>query len=111
MLPQKNRIPKKEFPSFKNKGVRFLSPSFTGTIYPSTAGSRVSVVVSKKTAKSAVLRNRLRRVFYAAVEKYIPAFTSSVLIVLYPKKEAALEKTDDITKEIKKALQNTKVLT
>lgn len=110
MLSRKNRISTTEFPSFKDKGIRFVSALFSGTFYSSTQGVRISVVVSKKTAKSAVERNRLRRRVYAAIEPYLKRFTQGALVVIYPKIEAIRSPLPLLQEEIESSLRKVKIL-
>lgn len=110
MLARKNRISTKEFPSFKNKGNRFSSPLFSATIYPTTTGFKASIVVSKKTAKTAVSRNRIRRQFYAIVETLLKKLKNSALVVFYPKTEALTTSQTQLKKEIEETLRNAKLL-
>ncbi len=110
MLPKKNRISRKDFPAHSRQGFRVSSPLFSGTVYPNKEGVRVSVVVSKKTAKTAVARNYLRRIFYEAVSEYIKNFSISVLIVFYPKIDAQKTQFIVLKKEIEKALLQAKLL-
>ena len=105
MLARKNRISKSEFPSAKDRGVRFLSTFFSGTAYPTKGNSKFCVVVSKKIAKSAVKRNHIKRQFYAAVEPYVVKINKT--IVLYPKKEALGIGFKDLQREIKRELEKT----
>ncbi len=85
MLPKKNRIPRKDFPSSsQRKANRFSSLLFSGNIYPHQGDTRVSVVVSKKIAKTAVTRNKIRRRFYSAVSPFIKD-SREISIVIYPK--------------------------
>ena len=85
MLSQKNRISRKDFPSYKKQLSRFLSPLFSGTIYLNKENVQVSVVVSKKITKKAVERNKIRRRFYSAITPYIKKL-HDISIVIYPKK-------------------------
>ena len=56
---------------------------------------RFAVVVGKKTAKSAVVRNRLRRQLYAVIrKKFVPQIKSKNIICLYNGPEI-LENTAD----------------
>lgn len=110
MLSRKNRIPKTEFPSFKDKGIRFVSALFSGTAYPSLGGVKVSVVVSKKTAKGAVERNRIRRRVYAAVEPFLGKFTREARVVFYPKTEAIKAPMTVLKEEIEVSLKKSKIL-
>ena len=88
MLPRKNRIPKEDFPSPQERGSRVFSPLFSGVIYKNDGLTRVAVVVSKKTAKTAVVRNRIRRRFYSALAHFLKDTDKGSLMVFYPKKEA-----------------------
>lgn len=110
MLARKNRISTREFPSFKKKGIRFFSPLFSLTVYPGTVGVRASVVVSKKTAKTAVSRNRVRRQFYAILEQLIKGSNRTALLVFYPKTEALKSPNNLLKKEIENTLYETKLL-
>jgi len=66
---------------------------------------RLAVVVSKKTAKSAVVRNRIRRRIYEYIRLRAGAFAGShdLIITVY---DAALAKADhrDVTTEVEKVL-------
>lgn len=110
MLARKNRISTKDFPSFRNKGIRFLSPFFSLTTYPATDKVRISVVVSKKTAKTAVSRNRVRRQFYAILQPLISGFSRNALLVFYPKTEALKTSSALLKKDIEKTLHDAKLL-
>lgn len=111
MLSQKNRITRKDFPAHTRQGFRVFSGLFSGSIYKNNEQTvRVSVVVSKKTAKRATERNYLKRVFYAAMRPYLDQFTGGALVVLYPKKESLQAPFLAITEEIKMSLQKAKVL-
>jgi len=114
MLPKKNRVPRKDFPSSKTKGLRGFSPIFSSVLYfaKETEGieSRVSVVVSKKTAKTAVVRNLLRRRFYEAIRPFLGQIKQGVTVVIYPKKEAIVAKFPEIEVEMEKTLKQTKLI-
>ena len=111
MLARKNRISKSEFPSPKTRGIRFLSASFSGVVYPTQPlNTKISVVVSKKTAPKAVHRNRIKRQFYSLFGAYIEKFNKPILIVVYPKKEALFMKQTDLQKEVAKILKEMHLL-
>ncbi len=110
MLSKKNRITRKDFPSHNRQGFRIFSPLFSGTIYQNKDGIKVSVVVSKKTAKTAVGRNYLRRIFYEAISSYIKDFSKASLVVFYPKIEAQKAKFSELKIEIEKTLRQAKVI-
>ncbi len=110
MLSKKNRIPRKDFPVRNRQGFRVFSPLFSGTICKNEGGIKVSVVVSKKTAKTAVERNYLRRIFYEAVSEHIKGFSKGALIVFYPKIDAQKATFLVLKNEIEKAFKQAKLL-
>ncbi len=81
MLSVQRRIPRKLFPIlktskklFSNKLFLLKSVSYTGS------QTRVCFSISKKLAKRAVDRNRLRRLGYRLVESYIDGIGESLLV-------------------------------
>ncbi len=69
MLPKKERLSRVEFNRFFSVGKRHHSPSLQ-VIFTPYKNLHVSVVVSKKVAKSAVVRNKIRRRIYDIVRNY-----------------------------------------
>lgn len=59
---------------------RFLTVKYTAN--PRRKTSRCSVVVSKKIAKHAVVRNRIRRRLYELLRAHLPAINTSHDIVI-----------------------------
>lgn len=110
MLPRTNRIPRKEFPSYPLRGIRVSSPLFSAIVYPREHGVRFSVVVSKKTAATAVVRNRIRRRLYAAVEPLVKTFTRGATIVLYPTINAEKAPLHILKREIAEVLRKQNML-
>lgn len=110
MLPKKNRIPRKDFPTASRQGSRVFSPLFSGVIHESQNEVRVSVVVSKKTAKTAVVRNALRRQVYTAVSPLLKDILRGALIVLYPKIQAKQAHPSVLRKEIETVFRNAKLV-
>lgn len=115
MLPKKNRVSKKDFPSSKIKGFRGFSPLFSIVFYSNSSQkgteARVAIVVSKKTARTAVSRNTLRRRFYEAIGLFLPQLSGKIeTIVIYPKKEAEKIDFGEIKKEIEKSLKHTRLI-
>lgn len=91
MVATQNRISRSQFPAYFASGKRFHSEHFT-VVFTKATDFRVSVVVSKKVAKSAVDRNRLRRRAYGVVERFAKEQSQSgVYIILY--KPGALKAT------------------
>ncbi len=109
MLPKKNRITRKDFPVCNKQGVRVFLPLFSGTIYKNEGDTKVSVVVSKKTATTAVVRNYLRRIFYEATNEYIKSFPKGTQIVFYPKGDAQKAAFLVLKNEIKKMLRKAEI--
>ncbi len=113
MLPKKNRIPRKDFPSHKTHGTRVFTPLFSLVFYKASNNfieSRASVVVSKKTAKTAVVRNTLRRRFYELLASYFKVMSTPTTVVIYPKKEAIKAQFLVLNKEMEKALKQAKLV-
>lgn len=110
MLPRRNRISRKNFPSHQAKSVRGFSTFFTAVFYSTkNKESRASVVVSKKTAKSAVVRNKLRRRFYELLGFYFKSMTPTTIVV-YPKKEAQLAQYEVLKTELGEVIKKAKLL-
>jgi ribonuclease P protein component len=83
MVASSSRIPRAAFAAFFASGKRYHGPHMTIVVNPSDSLG-VSVVVSKKVAKKAVDRNRLRRRAYGVVERYAKVMpTPHALIVQY----------------------------
>ncbi|MCK9344725.1 MAG: ribonuclease P protein component [Candidatus Pacebacteria bacterium] len=122
MLPRKNRISRKEFPSQNVKGFPLSQKRvsdvdkklFTAVFYKKGGKeseiSRVSVVVSKKTAKTAVDRNTLRRRFYDLVAPILKQIEGSTTVVIYPKIEAKKETFQNLKAEMEKAFKTANLL-
>lgn len=89
MLPQEERLTREQFDQVFKHGIRVHSPSMLFVYAPGDM-RHGAVVVSKKVAKSAVVRNRLRRQVYAALRTVGPALgTSIVLLKSAPKRSFA----------------------
>ena len=113
MLPKKNRISRKDFPTNKDRGLRVSHVLFTAVFYKLDSSgakeSKASIVVSKKTAKTAVERNNLRRRFYALGELFLKDAQSPITVVVYPKAESQKIKFLTLRHEIEMALKQTHV--
>jgi ribonuclease P protein component len=68
MLAKPNRLNRPDFNTYFARGARFHS-SYLTIIHTDAPVNKGSVVVSKKVAKAAHDRNRLRRRVYAILEK------------------------------------------
>lgn len=72
--------------------------------------SRGGVVVSKKVAKTAVLRNSLRRRVYAALKKTESDFLPGFAFFIFPKESVAEASPDQISKELATLLSSAGIL-
>ncbi len=83
MVSSPFRLSRKDFPQFLKTGHRFHSTHFT-LVYTLRDTLKASVVVSKKVAKNAVDRNRLRRRAYGVIERlHKTESRTGVFIVMY----------------------------
>lgn len=104
----KNRRLVKAF--FKDPGRRvgsFSSPLFSATAYAPARSliNRCAVVVSKKTEKTAVSRNRLRRRLYAVLAEALPQTPNLGLrIVFYPTRTLSAASVTEIRGAVRDAL-------
>ncbi len=84
MLPQKHRFTSKNFEFLRRKMKSFRSKNFLFLYGPDRKKSHFAAVVSKKTDKRAVQRNRLRRQLYEQFRiNLLPTVTNLNLICLY----------------------------
>jgi ribonuclease P protein component len=119
MFPKKNRISKKEFkeiltvgrvfhsPSFSLRGIKSSSLSKRGAVPP-----KFAFVVSKKIAKTAVERNKMRRRGFHALREIIfcPGIAMNAKMngfscAFFFKKEGKEMKFDELKREIKVLLE------
>lgn len=82
MFKKVERLSRSEFSEYFRIGKRHHFPHLTVITHPNVA-RKVSVVVSKKVAKSAVRRNTIKRKVYATLRNLlVPAEYQGVLIVI-----------------------------
>ena len=109
MLKKYNRLlTKYEFSRTKKFGGNHSGKFFHLYIYkpPQYQGpSRVGIVVSNKFSKSAVKRNRLKRVFREVVRNNFDKIESGQWVVIYPKFSAVNKKYEEISADFAKTLQ------
>ena len=86
MIPKKNRVHKALFDLIYTTGSPVHSPLFY-LLYINNSNSiqKFSFVVSKKIAKSAVIRNKLRRRGYSIIRKYNDFFNKNIQCVIFLK--------------------------
>ncbi|MSR70608.1 ribonuclease P protein component [Candidatus Kaiserbacteria bacterium] len=83
MLPKHKRLTAAEVREILKSGRSARSSTLSAKYVPSPS-ARAAVVVSKKVAKTAVLRNKLRRAAYDALGPLLPAQKNIVLFLHKP---------------------------
>ena len=91
MLPKRQRLTAAEVREILTSGRSVRSGTLSAK-FISSKERKAAVVVSTKVAKSAVVRNKLRRAAYDALRPVLPAGKSAVFFLLKP----ALDK-DELT--------------
>lgn len=87
MLPKKSRIPRKMFSLLLKQAKFFGNDLFLLRFNQNQhSGSRFGVSVSKKVAKKAVLRNKLRRAGYELIAQNMPKIKKDIMALLSFKK-------------------------
>ena len=109
MLPKNRRIPRRMFPLLSSGAKTFKNNLFLlRFVLMKEPLSRFCFSVSKKIAKSAVARNKMRRAGYRLLKKYIPKIQSNTLVLfsfrVIPKDGA------EMAKNIESALKESKLI-
>ncbi len=84
MLARANRLRRAEFNEYFKRGKRLHGDHFT-VVYVADSDFKVSVVVSKKVAKKAHDRNRLKRQIYGFVGLLSKETNVAGVFMIYPK--------------------------
>ena len=103
MLRSKDRLRFREVASVFEKGSRRTAPLFSLSFLAPADRTAFAVTVSKKIAKNAVDRNKIRRRVYSVVSK-IKNTNKPAHIVYLPKKEIITTSFDVLEREIPQAL-------
>jgi ribonuclease P protein component len=107
MFPKNRRIPRRMFPLLSNGSQTFKNKLFLlKFVFGADSNNRFCFSVSKKIAKNAVLRNKLRRAGYRLLEKHLINIKPNVIALFsfrtIPKNdEEIIENLDLIIKESK----------
>lgn len=91
MISKGKRVPRALFANLQNKKKTLHGKAFSLSYSLNSASSdlaRFSCIVSKKVAKTAVLRNKLKRRMYANATSFEPKLVKGVVCFFYLKKEA-----------------------
>ena len=112
MLPKKNRLTTKEFSEVFSDGKTFSSNAFTlrYTKKKNIKNTKCSFVVSKKIAKKAVERNKLRRAGYFILSEIKDSVSLGSSCIFFLKKEGKNLSPSEIKIEIKNLLRKAGVL-
>ena len=110
MLKKQNRLlTNYEYGKVRRLGKKTNSESFYCYVLDTTGfegDKRAGVIISTATEKSAVKRNRVKRVFSEVLRLNFDRIKSGIWISLYPKKEALNKNYEEINVEFNKTLQN-----
>ncbi|MFT5280793.1 MAG: ribonuclease P protein component [Flavobacteriaceae bacterium] len=98
MLPKKQRLTTEEFKEVFSTGRKYHTPFFTYIVLKKE-DKKTSVVVSKKNIKTAVGRNKKRRMIYRILQS-LQSISPSFWNIMIIKKEALEKDTNEIQKDI-----------
>lgn len=105
MLPTTNRLPASIFSTIFRTGKRIHSPELTLIVVQTKEPiSRFGFVVSKKTAKRAVDRNRIKRILRESIHHLLPTIPTGLNCVFIAKQNFAEKHTAEIEPKIKNLL-------
>lgn len=111
MLPRSKRLSKKEFDEVMKKGRVNHSTFFTVIwVVSEDKHLKISSVAPKKIAKTAVLRNAIRRKVYSAVGKSINDISLPIKAIFLSKTGVIDIKNQDLKKEVRSIFVKMKVL-
>ena len=109
MLPRTQRLTRAEFLATKHKKKLFHSPVFLVSVtYSETL--KGAVVVSKKVARGAVERNRIRRRMYAVLQDVLKMAQNNAHIVIVAKKGIETTSFDELHNELTHTLTEAQIL-
>jgi ribonuclease P protein component len=109
MLPRTKRLTRAEFTHFFKMGKRLHSPSLT-VVYAPHTHFQASAVISKKIAKTAVLRNKFRRRVYDIFERQVRGGLSKGVFICIAKGGASGLTYDALKAELNGLIHKTGVL-
>ena len=103
MLKKINRLKsKKDFSELKNKGVLYHSPIFSLVVLNSNEDKcqEFGFIISKKIAKEAVTRNKIKRYLSQAVYDNLNSFKIGIKVVFLVKRNILEKKIEEINQEV-----------
>ena len=82
-------------------GIRITTPSLQCLVLKSeNSSSQYAVIVGVKVQKSAVKRNRIKRIIRAALEHVLPHLASPIYCLVVVKKDCSMKKSKDMIREL-----------
>ena len=110
MLPSSRRLSTTLFDKVLKQGKFFSGSMFTIRVLKAQGMSRFSVVISKKIAKKAVERNKIRRRVYSSLNTLLPRLTDGFLCVFMMKDQIKAMEYEKIKKNIEDFFVNLSIL-
>lgn len=111
MIPNTNRINREDFEKIMKKGGFLNSPFFTLRFLKNPLNTtHFSVVVSKKVAKTAVSRNKIRRRTYSLLKKLTKNSKNPYFAIFFSKSGVEKALFQNLELEIQKLLEKAKIL-
>jgi ribonuclease P protein component len=113
MLPRKNRLNIRQyFNEVRGHGKKLAASNFSVYIRLKQDSSKpeFSTIISKKVSKSAVSRNRIRRLIHTALSKLIENIDPRTQGLIFVYKNFADLKSDIVTKELEQLLKQAGLL-
>lgn len=109
MIPKTNRINREDFEKVMKKGGFLNSSFFTLRFLKNPINStHFSIVVAKKVAKTAVLRNKIRRRAYSILRKSEKTLKNKGFLILFAKKGVEKATFKAVEADILKLLEKLK---
>ena len=106
MLKKKERLNREQFSRSFSLGRRIHSPLFT-LVYEPTKKLGVAVVVSKKVARKAVLRNKIKRRVYNSIRVQLQHASRTGTFIFLVKPSVLKHSYQEITAEIQVLFKKT----
>jgi ribonuclease P protein component len=95
------RLPSYVIPVLFRTGIRKATTSLQCLVSKSNnSSSQYAVVVGVKVQKSAVKRNRMKRIIRAALQYLLPILPSTIHCIIVVKKDCSMKNSKDMIKEL-----------
>jgi len=102
MLPKENRLSAKDnFDRIKREGKTFQAESFSAVLYKREDDKpiKIGIIVSNKISKSAVVRNRIKRILKDILLPNIAILKKGFSILFLVKRKIILKTKDELSLE------------